>query len=221
VLLSQLRQMFAARQSPEMSVKDEQKPAATVLREGVACAGGIDELERDREGPDPAWSRVTHIELWCQAARGGARAASDECGIVPVVKTRGRDRAETEESPEPNQNLLGARSFAGVLETRGPPAHTLSARTWAGGAPVGSRGPQVSQSPGPGGTPRRGRNLSASPPDIVTGLAGGCSGGSATASSAAEAAGRLDLLGRECPTCCAPATLGRRFAARAASPGRA
>jgi len=48
-------------------MEHEQKPAATVLRERVTRADGIDEFERDRGGPDPALaSRVTHAALSCR-----------------------------------------------------------------------------------------------------------------------------------------------------------
>jgi hypothetical protein len=47
-----------------MPVEHEQKPAATVLRERVTYAAGIDEVEWDRGGPDAARaSRVTHTAL--------------------------------------------------------------------------------------------------------------------------------------------------------------
>lgn len=45
-------------------MEHEQKPAAAVLRERVTCAAGIDDFERDREGPDAARALgATHAAL--------------------------------------------------------------------------------------------------------------------------------------------------------------
>jgi hypothetical protein len=70
--LSQLRQMFASGQSPEVSVKHEPEPSGAVLRERVTRAIAVDQLEVHRGGPNEAF---THASILADSADACSRAA--------------------------------------------------------------------------------------------------------------------------------------------------
>ena len=69
--LPQLRQMLSARQSPEVSMKHEEQPAAPVLPERVTRAVAIEQIEVDRGGPDPAFPHAAIVANSARAEPSG------------------------------------------------------------------------------------------------------------------------------------------------------
>jgi hypothetical protein len=53
--------MLSARQSPEVSMKHEEEPAAPVLRERVTRTVAVEQIEVDRGGSDPAFPHAVIV----------------------------------------------------------------------------------------------------------------------------------------------------------------